>query len=85
YASPAASQRLVTLAEKDIGSVKLDATGGYSGPTQDDWGLELLRDENGKPLPVELTAGLHKLRLANTDGKGCNLDYLEFLPVPEGP
>lgn len=84
YASPSASERQVTFDGKDLGSVKLPATGGYSGPTQDDWSFELLRDETAKPWPIELTAGLHKLRLSNRDGKGCNLDFLEFLPVPEG-
>ncbi|OGV79952.1 MAG: hypothetical protein A3K19_11480 [Lentisphaerae bacterium RIFOXYB12_FULL_65_16] len=84
YANPAASQRLVTLDGTDVGTAKLAATGGYSSPTKNDWAVELLRDDAGKPLQLQLAAGRHVLRLANTDAKGLNLDYIEFLQAAAG-
>ena len=80
YASPTAGERELSVDGVVVGTVKLPATGGYSSTT-DDWRPELLRDAAGKPLAVELAAGRHVLRLTNRDGKGCNLDYIELLPV----
>ncbi len=61
-------------------AVEMPATGGYSSAA-DDWRVALLRDADGKPLAVEMSAGEHLLRLTNQDAKGCNLDYLELLPA----
>ena len=81
YASPESAERLVLLDGVELGRAKLPTTGGYSAPDRDDWAVELLRDPQGAPARVDLTAGRHLLRLANPDGRGCNLDYVEFLPV----
>jgi hypothetical protein len=81
YACPAASERAVTLDGESLGSIELPATGGYSS-TADDWRVELLRDDVGEPIATEAEPGPHVLRLANTDGRGCNLDYLELVPAP---
>jgi hypothetical protein len=80
YATPTNADRALSLDGKTVGAVKLASTGGYSSAT-DDWRVELLRDEAGKPLAVQLAAGPHVVRLTNTDGKGCNLNYLELLPA----
>ncbi|MEI6500751.1 MAG: PKD domain-containing protein, partial [Armatimonadota bacterium] len=77
YASPTTAERAFALDGQTVGVVKMEPTGGYSS-TADDWRLELLRDEAGKPLAVEMPVGRHTLRLTNTDAKGCNLDYLEL-------
>jgi hypothetical protein len=82
YASPETAERRVFLDGVEIGSAKLPVTGGYSGPDRDDWAVELLRDPQGHPARFELAVGRHLLRLVNPDAHGCNLDYVEFLPVP---
>ncbi|OIO92643.1 MAG: hypothetical protein AUJ92_13775 [Armatimonadetes bacterium CG2_30_59_28] len=83
YACPAVSHRLVSIEGKDLGSMNLDATGGFGSAVQDQWNVELFRDKAGQPQTVDLTAGPHTVRLANVEGKGCNLDYIDFLPAPD--
>jgi hypothetical protein len=80
YASPAANQRVLSLDGNEVGVLRLPLTGGYSGPATDDWRAELLRDDAGQPQAVAFGAGRHTLRLANSDGMGCNLDYVDLLP-----
>jgi hypothetical protein len=80
YATPTNAERALSLDGKTVGAVKMASTGGYSS-TADDWRMELLRDETGNPLAVQLAAGTHALRLTNTDAKGCNLNYIELLPA----
>lgn len=80
YACPVTSQRRAAIDGRDCGTLSLPATGGYSSAAQDDWRVELLRDAGGEPIALKLTAGRHTLRLANTDGVGCNLDYVDLLP-----
>jgi hypothetical protein len=82
YATPQSAQRLLSLDGQEIGRLNLTVTGGYGNATTDNWRVELLRDAAGKPLPVQISAGRHALRVTNADGKGCNLDYLELLPAP---
>jgi hypothetical protein len=81
YATPESAQRQVLLDGNELGRAVLPNTGGYSGPDRDDWAVALLCDPQGRPARFDLSAGRHVLRLANPDGHGCNLDYLEFLPV----
>jgi hypothetical protein len=83
YASPEASQRLVALNGEPVGTANLPPTGGYSGPDRDDWGSAVVQDAQGAPAHLALPAGAHRLRLTNTDGHGCNLDYWELLPLPQ--
>ncbi len=81
YARPEDGERTVSLDGKHVGTIRLPSSGGYGSSTEDDWAVELLRDEQGKPQPVHIAAGTHVLRLTNVDGKGCNLDYVELLPA----
>jgi len=85
YARPAGGRRLVTVDGAEIGSIELPSTGGYSGPDADDWVVALLSGADGRPVPVELPPGKHLLRLTNNDSLGCNLDYVELLPIRPQP
>ena len=81
YACPYDGTRAASLDAKALGEFGLHASGGYTLRDSDDYAVELLRDAAGKPLRIKLAPGRHVLRLANTDGRGCNLDYIEWLPA----
>ena len=81
YAGPHQASREADLDGKTLGMFRLPGSGGYTSRERDDYAVELLRDPDGTPRRTQLTAGRHALRLTNADGKGCNLDYLEWLPT----
>jgi len=64
---------------RDAGALRLPGTGGF-GTTPMEWD-HATASVDGKPLRLELAAGEHRIRLENTDGKGCNLDYLALVPA----
>ncbi|MBN2452152.1 MAG: hypothetical protein JXR77_17330 [Lentisphaeria bacterium] len=80
YACPRDAAREVTLDEEPLGTLALPDSGGYGLSTRDDYGVALLSDRKG-PIRTRLEAGEHVLRLTNTDGRGCNVDYFEWLPI----
>ena len=82
FASPHAGQRAVAVDGQPAGTFLFAPTGGFGDAATDCWATDLLRDAAGKPLALSLAAGEHLLRLANPDGKGCNLDYVELVPQP---
>jgi len=80
YACPHNATRSVTLDTKPLGTLQLRDSGGYTLKTQDDYSVAILSDSE-KPCVTSLIPGEHVLRLTNADGRGCNLDYLEWLPA----
>ncbi len=55
-------------------------TGGWSNDAND-WRHYLLKDAQGQPVLINLTAGSHTIRMTNLYGDGgCNLDYILLLP-----
>jgi len=83
YACPHQAVRSVYLDGKPLGVLKLPASGGYTSRERDDYAIELLPDDDGPPRQSQLAVGRHTLRLTNANGKGCNLDYVEWVPVSE--
>ena len=81
YACPHQATRSAALDGKSLGVLRLPASGGYTLKDSDDYAVELLRGPDAVPLRTHLAQGHHTLRLANADGKGCNLDYIEWLPA----
>lgn len=81
YACPHDVVRTVTLDGKALGTFRLGSSGGYTLEDRDDYSVALLTDPDAPPCRTPLAAGEHVLRLVNIDGRGCNLDYLEWLPV----
>jgi len=80
YAVPRDAARLLTVDGKPSGTIHFPSTGGYGSAAEDNWSFTTLRDSAARPLTLRLTAGLHRVRLENQDGRGLNLDYLEWLP-----
>ncbi|MBN2448745.1 MAG: hypothetical protein JXR77_00065 [Lentisphaeria bacterium] len=78
YCTPHTAQRRLTLNGQDMGIVALPNTGGF-GTTASEWD-HARAVIGGRNLALTLTAGRHTIRLENTDGQGCNLDYLALLP-----
>ncbi len=87
YAAPTNSARALTVDGQAHGEFGFPSTGGYGSDTADGWGVACLQ-VNGRPVPLPLTAGKHVLRLANLNGLGLNLGYLDLVaakrPSPEG-
>ncbi|MEK6795634.1 MAG: heparinase II/III family protein [Spirochaetota bacterium] len=63
--------------------ISFDATGGWSS-TANDWREPVLSDASGTPVPIYLTKGTHRIRMANLSGEGgMNLDHIRvFSPNP---
>lgn len=80
YACPHGARRTVILDKTNLGTFELSNSGGYTNSTRDDYSLAVLRD-HANPQHVTLDAGTHVLRFVNADGKGCNLDYIEWIPI----
>ena len=81
YACPHNALRTVALDGETLGTVRLANSGGYTLADRDDYSVTLLSDSDEVPRRITLAAGEHVLRLTNADGRGCNLDYLEWLPA----
>ncbi len=77
YCATGEVARVVQLEGKALvgGPIKFPSTGGFSGDANN-WAHEVLRDPNGEPLALQLTAGEHTLRMTNVDGNGMNVDYV---------
>jgi hypothetical protein len=86
YATPENAARAVTVDGQAQPLFRFPASGGYGSDQSDNWALAALGAANGKPLALRLSAGEHTIRLANPDGTGLNLDYLDWVarssPVP---
>ncbi|NLF17505.1 MAG: hypothetical protein GX595_09625 [Lentisphaerae bacterium] len=80
YCTPETVRRALRIDDRDIGVVRLAATGSF-GTSPHDWDHTTAATDQGT-VTLDLTAGDHTLRLENRDGKGCNLDYLALLPEP---
>ena len=80
YAVPREAARVLTIDGQRQHTVRFPPSGGYGSAAVDNWSFATLRDEGGRPLALPLTAGTHRVRLENQDGKGLNLDYLEWFP-----
>ncbi len=80
YCAPHDVARAVQVDGTELGTLSLPATGGF-GTTPFEWDHGP-GGSAGRPVRLELTAGEHRIRLTNTDGKGCNLDYLALVPAP---
>jgi rhamnogalacturonan endolyase len=80
YCAPHDVTRAVQVDGRPLGSILLPGTGGF-GTSTFEW-EHATAGTPGEPLRLELTQGEHRIRLENADGKGCNLDYLAFLPMP---
>jgi len=81
YACPHTATRSVALDAVPLGTLQLPDSGGYTLKDQDDYSVAVF-SRSGTPRTVTLGAGEHVLRLTNADGRGCNLDYLKWLPAP---
>ncbi|MEN6403903.1 MAG: PKD domain-containing protein [Armatimonadia bacterium] len=79
YAVPADAARVLTVDDKPVGTFAFPSTGGYGSEMADNWGVIAFIDAHGKPVPLSLSQGSHRLRLHNKDGRGLNLDYLELI------
>jgi len=79
YCTPDDVSRALQVDGRDAGALRLPGTGGF-GTTPMEWD-HATASVDGKPLRLELAAGEHRIRLENTDGKGCNLDYLALVPA----
>ncbi|NOZ19650.1 MAG: hypothetical protein GXP25_01035 [Planctomycetes bacterium] len=84
YACPKDAVRALTIDGKSHGAFHFSASGGYGSAYVDNWSLDVLRSENGKPKPLRLSQGPHRVRFENTDGEGLNLDYLEWVAKDAG-
>lgn len=80
YCTPDGAVRALRVDGRDGGSVTMPATGGF-GTMASEWDHVAAATAKG-PVRLELTAGEHTIRLENTDGKGCNLDYLALVAAP---
>ena len=81
YACPHDATRTVALDGEDLGRFRLENSGGYTLADRDDYSVALLPGPDAAPREIRLSAGEHVLRLTNADGRGCNLNYLEWLPA----
>jgi rhamnogalacturonan endolyase len=79
YCTPVGANRAVAVDGKALGTAVLPSTGGF-GEMAFDWEHATLTVD-GAVLVLDLTPGMHRLTLENTDNRGCNLDYLALLPV----
>ena len=84
YCATTQVARVVALDGKALvgGPFRFRSTGGFSGEAND-WAHEVLRDPDGEPLALQLTAGEHTVRMTNADGNGMNVDYLMSLAAEE--
>ena len=80
YAVPKDAARLLTIDGAPGQTIHFPASGGYGSAAEDNWSFATLRDEAARTLTLRLAAGLHRIRLENQDGRGLNLDYLEWVP-----
>jgi len=73
YSSPQSVTRKLSIDGKDLGEFRFPGSGGF-GSAADEW-------DHAQGPTLDLAAGPHAIRLANTDGNGLNLDYLLLQPV----
>ncbi|MCC7493097.1 MAG: hypothetical protein IT204_12140 [Fimbriimonadaceae bacterium] len=78
YAVPTDTARDLTIDGQPGGELAFASTGGYGSSVADDWRLAAPL-VGAAPLVLPLSAGPHRLRLTNRNGRGLNLDYLELV------
>ena len=78
YACPRDATRTVAVDGADVGVLHLPGSGGYTTQTRDDYSVVILATAEGKPKALPLNAGEHVLRFTNADGRGCNLDCMQW-------
>jgi hypothetical protein len=79
YSTPLNAARRVAVDGTAMGTAALSSTGGF-GDLAFDWEHATLTVD-GAVLALDLSQGPHRIVLENTDGQGCNLDYLALLPL----
>lgn len=79
YATPENAARVLTTDGQPQGTLRCQTSGGYGSATADNWYFATLNGDDGKPIPLRLAKGVHKVRLENQDGMGLNIDYLELI------
>jgi hypothetical protein len=79
YACPKDASRTLAIDGRECSTMHFPLSGGYGSASADNWDLAVLRDDEGRPKSLQLSAGCHRIRLGNTDGMGLNLDYLEWI------
>ncbi|NOY81334.1 MAG: hypothetical protein GXP31_10060 [Kiritimatiellaeota bacterium] len=80
YAAPHTARRRLLLDGKEVGTCAFPSSGGY-GDNAAEWD-HVVFTRNGRTVEFVLKRGEHTLKLVNTDGRGLNLDYLAFVPIP---
>jgi len=70
-------------AVKGASRLRLPSSGGFGGAAVDHWAHWVCRGANRGIAAIQLTSGVHTVRLTNVGGKGLNLDYLAFVPVEQ--
>ncbi len=80
YSTPGRVTRNLTLDGNDRGPFTLPGTGGF-GASASEWEHATVKAK-GAPDGFQLAAGEHTITLRNTDGQGCNLDYLVLVRQP---
>ena len=76
YCMPLSAQREVQVDGGAPFVAGFPGTGGFGGPTANEWAHYVVHTPDQKWLVLDLSAGTHTLKLTNADGRGMNLDYL---------
>ena len=79
FATPENATRAFTLDGQPQPLLSFPSTGGYGSSSIDNWSTVPIKGDDGVPLTLRLSRGTHRVRLANTDGAGLNLDYLDWV------
>jgi rhamnogalacturonan endolyase len=79
YCTPKTVTRNAEIDGRKLAPQTLPSTGGF-GDMAADWEHTPFTAD-GRALRLQLKPGQHTVRLENTDGNGCNLDYLALVPA----
>jgi hypothetical protein len=77
YATARNTIRALAVDGKPLPALRCGVAGGSNATDQ--WACAALSDDSGKPLPLQLSPGTHRIRLENQDGGGLSIDYLELV------
>ena len=66
-------------ADPAMNEQRYETTGGWSS-TKDNWVFQPLRDDEGRPIEIELEAGAHMLDSLNIE-LGLAIDYIVLVRV----
>jgi len=84
YATPEDASRVLSIDGEVAATMRFASSGGYGSQATDNWAFAALKGDDGQVAALKLAAGKHTVRLANPDGTGFNLDYLEWVAKDGG-